>query len=156
MSLTECPHCYARVSLTADGICPSCRKSPEAPGADPSKTRITIYEGRVLAPVCLGCGNHTDSTLKFCQATSSGIASFVQGVFKLIFVFLRILILGIFSLFMDPSNKMRPRIRLRFRIPWCLRCKGQSSPEIVWTDFEKDSISMVVTKTVRDRIAPPN
>lgn len=156
MSVTECPHCYARVCLTVDGVCPACRKNPAAPGADSSKTRMTIFEGRALPPVCFGCGNYTESTLQISRATSSGFAAFAEGAFKLIFGFLKILVLGFFSLFMESSGRVSPRIRLRFRVPWCLRCRSQRTPEIVWTDFEEGTVSMIVPKTVRDRVAPLN
>ncbi|BCX47998.1 hypothetical protein HAHE_19060 [Haloferula helveola] len=152
MKREECPHCYATVVLTEAGDCPACGKSPRGFGADRSKTRITLSEGRKLPDICFCCGTDTGQRVSVRRATALGVGAFFGNLVNAIVGALNFVANGLLGLLNETSTRQAPVLRLRFRIPWCERCSKREGPKVDWVDFEEGKISMVVPKVVRNRL----
>ena len=59
-----CPHCYARVMPSGEGICPACRRDTrDTTGTDPQKTALSLPGNVRLPPYCHACGAPTERTI---------------------------------------------------------------------------------------------
>lgn len=152
MRASECPNCYCTVIIMEDGTCPACNKSPDGPTADRTKTKITISEGQVLPDLCFGCGNQTDSVMVVTRSNASSTGRFFRILFGVILFPLKLLVFGMRGVMADESTGREPYRKIKLKIPFCLHCRTHSAPTVVWTNFEEGSVSVIVPKTITDRI----
>lgn len=151
MRAIECPNCYSTVILTADGLCPACNRGPNAPTADGTKAKVTIWEGQDLPDVCFWCGNQTTSMLVVRRSSSSPTFRVLKLFLGVVLFPLKILIFGPRRVLSDDGGA-RCYQSLKVKVPVCLRCRGRDSLRIVGTNFEEGTISFVVPKPVREEI----
>jgi hypothetical protein len=155
MSITirECPHCYMRVGFNDDGVCPSCSRQLRDPGADPSRTVVILTEAMPVSPICFTCGRQTTRRISVSQGSrSSGWR--ILRVIGSVLIYCVALVFHSFLRLLDNRDDLKhPYQRVRVFIPLCGACQrthGIPSPHQV--DFEKGSISFVVSRDVAARL----
>src|SRR5690242_19594654 len=58
--IVECPHCFLRVFVANDGICPKCRRDVnDLTGADVTKIGLLISPSAPIPSRCVCCGSGT-------------------------------------------------------------------------------------------------
>ena len=150
MRAIECPNCYSTVILNEDGLCPACNRGLEAPTADATRAKVTIWEGQDLPDNCFCCGNQTTSILVVRRSSSSPSFRLLKIFLGVILFPLKILLFGLRKCLSEEGNT-RAYQCLKMRIPVCLRCRGDTL-QIIGTNFEEGTISFVVPKSVKDEI----
>ena len=161
MSMTpvECPTCYSRVILSDEGRCPACSRLPNDPLADPSRTKVIVWEGLDLPPLCLGCGAPTRSLMTLRRTSCSEAARYgriILGTLALPFV----IPIGIIfpsvgflsSLFLDPLLRQGVFSVVRVRISCCESCKARKLPKCDWIDFQEGTMALIVPKIVAEHV----
>lgn len=151
MRAIECPNCYFTVILTDDGLCPACNRGPNAPTADGTRTKVTIWEGQDVPDRCFWCGNQTTSMLVIRRSSSSPTFRVLKVLISVVLFPLKILMFGLRKVLSDDGGT-RCYQSLKVRVPVCLKCRHRGSPQIVGTNFEEGTISFVVPRPVRDQI----
>ena len=136
MRAIECPNCYARVILTEEKKCPACNKDPESPDADPTRSKITIWEGQLLPALCFVCGDQTDLTIIVRKTSSTMASEIFQTVFNIAIIPLKFLTFGVFGLLVNTTMRNRTFKTLKFIIPLCSKCRANQIPKTEWADFE--------------------
>lgn len=151
MRATECPNCYTTVIFKDDGLCPACHLAPDAPTADRTKTKVTIWEGQDLPDVCFCCGNQTTSMMVIRRSSSSPRLRVLKIFLNVILFPLKLLMFGLRRMLADDTGS-RCYQSLKVKVPVCLKCRNGNSPHIVGTHFEEGTISFIVPRSVKDEI----
>ena len=144
----ECPHCYSRVGVLGDGICPHCRKNvDDLSGVDPHQASLIINVGARLPELCCRCASH--STLhKKVSATQSEEApqepESLVGCLLLPFGTIPRLILKVFQ------GKGAWHVqKLTVSIPVCGGCAGKKILPVS-TLLDSGAIKIVVHRTFKE------
>lgn len=155
MKPLECPSCYSRVILSDEGRCPACSRLPTDPSADPSRTKVTLWEGIELPRVCLGCGMTTDMLMTIRRTNCSEAARYARIILGLLIApFLFAIAIVIWPLFRLLSLVVDPLLRqgvfsvVKIRIPCCRACQERKLPRCDWIDYEEGKMAFIVPKDV--------
>ncbi len=143
---TECPHCYERVYVSANGRCPACGKdTSDLAGTDPTKTKLTIRECDRLPPNCLHCDIPTDGLIAWEQQAEDEVGDPATRALATLVGF------GKFLKLMQIVGQARaPRVRLL--IPCCDACQGLGRPEALQVDFGAHNASFIVNRHFWGRV----
>lgn len=117
----ECPLCFSRVHIGADGTCPACRGDTRTAPVDGSWTAVTVCAGHSLPCCCFLCGAPTRQAKTF--AFHAGQGHVPEGLVD------RLAMLGaavaLFSLL-----AFKRRVTYRRPLPICAGCAA-GRPQVV-------------------------
>lgn len=143
--IIECPHCHARIIPRADGECPSCRRdTADVSGVDPDLASLLITHGASLPPVCIRCGDSTNSSSRVTRKVGPGsdfgvLRAAVSLVAQPALLALSLLSLG------------NPRL-VSVRVPVCPACRRGGGAEPLDTDFENHRMQFLVHRRFREAL----
>lgn len=143
MKRIECPHCYTVVVLEEGADCPACGKNPDAASADRTRTKLVVKAGQKLPPLCLGCGESTDSLFTVKRANASLIGEILAGIGSIALIPVKLL-LGGFSLFKD-SDEI-PYQSVKVKIPLCKNCRLTDRLQVDSFDPANHRVSFIVPR----------
>jgi hypothetical protein len=148
MNVIECPHCYTRVAVMAEGTCPSCRKPVnDTEGTNPDLTALTVHTGRLLPLICYHCGSPAIgySPIVVEKPAEDQPDRRVLMILSLIIEsWLKVLVEIVVSNYL--SNE-----RLTVQLPHCKECKIER-PTYLYVNFEEDWVRFVVHKRLRQEV----
>ena len=144
MKRIECPHCYTVVVLAEGADCPACGKNPNAPSADPTRTKLVVRAGQELPPLCFGCGEPTDSKFTVKRANTSLGWEILAGIGSVVLFPFKLLLSGGFSLMAD-SEKIH-YLSVKVKIPLCNSCQLNDRLQIDSFDPAARRVSFIVPR----------
>lgn len=154
----ECPHCFTRVGVLSDGICPACQKDVHnAPKENASRTSLTIEHGAHLPPICFECGKPTDRYVEVKRRVSlrkhedndeafdvlMGTVRFFSGFAYLI----------LWILHGGPWSRRGELVVVY--LPQCELCSTKGPPEPAYVSPEERSMEFVVNKVFKQEVKRP-
>lgn len=152
MSPMECPNCYLRVILSLDGRCPACSRLPTDPAADPSRTKVTVWEGMEFPKLCFGCGSPTRTLMTVRRSSSSPAWRYCLIVLSALTLPVVMIVAPLRSLFAASLFQQGAYRVVRIRIPFCDSCQARKVPMRDRTDFHEGAISLVVPRSVAEHL----
>ena len=146
MELMECPHCFAKMVLTSDNKCPSCRKDPrDTKNTNPNLTTATFFSYIKLPEYCMACGKPTKKISKFIVNKKDsnwewevlGAIPFLGDLFSSL------------STFLMPVKLMRKSENsITFKLPFCGKCNN-SDVRPIHFNRDTEAITFIVHKTFK-------
>jgi hypothetical protein len=146
--ITECPHCFRRVLVLDDGICPACQGNVRATApVEPAWASIWVCEADRMPGMCCTCTAATSRLEKFTDTLGSqkkdGASSAAPLVLGLLFG-----LAGVFAALMHNASK--PGVRVSLRVPRCKPCSRHAALEPVTVDFDRCRMKFAVHRTFKD------
>lgn len=143
MSIIECPHCYNKVLVSLENICPSCRKNvKEISQNNQDLSFVTISLGQKELPdVCIMCGSNADEirTFSFNLPTEDvDIASNATGILTFLFFGL-----GFF--------KKQAHIAINYAAPICKLCTKNERLKPVHVNQELHELKILAHKKFKEQ-----
>lgn len=128
---------------------------PSEPAADPSRTKVELWEGIDLPKLCLGCGMTTERLVMLRRTSCSEAARYARIMLGLLIAPLLILIGAVFwpllrllSLVLDPLLRQGIFSVVKIKIPCCRACQERNLPKCDWIDYEEGTMAFIIPKDV--------
>ena len=144
MNFIECPHCYNKVLVSRENICPSCQKNIySVANNDKDLTFVLLRPGRKNFPeICIICGNKTKDLRSFSYAlpiedVSDNVPINILGVLSSI-----LLGLGFF--------KHTKKIDTQYTAPICEHCTKDERLKPVHINIEQHEIKILCHKKFKE------
>lgn len=126
MDLPECPYCYAKVQIWADGLCPACKKDTRT--APPENYQYSVAEltaEQAQPDCCIRCGVVTDNVEFFEYRYDSHLGDRLDENSYLVVLLFCVLTAGIGLFFLPLYRKRLRKIReitYQINLPYCEPC----------------------------------
>ena len=128
--IIECPHCHVKVLPLANNICPACRNDiSDLQGVDQNQVALTIRESEELPSFCYACNRYTERRIRVSADEESNLENMLFGLPK-------------------PDKTTNVIIYL----PQCEECAEWKEVEQTGTDYEHQTITLVVHQGFRERV----
>ena len=128
--IIECPHCHVRVLPLANNICPACRNDIyDLQDIAPNQVALTIRESEELPSFCYGCNRYTERRIRVSADQESDLENALFGV-------------------LAPNKTTNVIIYL----PQCEECAKWKKVEQTGTDYDHQTITLVVHPGFRDHV----
>ena len=128
--IVECPHCHVRVLPNANDICPACQNDmSDLQDVDLNQVSLTIYESEELPSFCYSCNKYTERRIRVSADTESDLEKAFFGL-------------------ASPNKTTNVIVYL----PQCEECAERKEPERIGTDYDNQTITIIVHKGFRDRV----
>jgi ribosomal protein L32 len=128
--IVECPHCHVRVLPLANNICPACRSDMwDLEDVDPNQVAFTIHESEELPSFCYSCDLYTERRIRVSADKESALETALFGL-------------------ASPDKTTNVIIYL----PQCDECGQWKEPERISTNYDHQTITILVHKGFRDRV----
>lgn len=145
--IQECPHCFLRVVVTSNNLCPSCATDVTSP-ATHNLAVVDISMTTTFPQICHACGLTARQTT-FAEATSRSEA-YVEDASEGFRAFVTI-----FSFFLLPMTIFLPRSGstqasyrgFRVKVPCCSACKSKEV-RVLLADTERAVMRIAVNATL--------
>jgi hypothetical protein len=128
--IVECPHCHVRVLPKANNICPACQNDmADLQGIDPNQVALTIRESEDLPSYCFSCNRFTERRIRVSADQESDLQNMLFGL---------------------PTPDKTTNVIIY--LPQCDECAGWKEVEQTGTDYDQQTITLVVHKGFRDHV----
>lgn len=164
----ECPHCFLRVGVMSDGICPACLQNVHNPPKEnASKASLSIDHDASLPPFCFECATPTERYVKVKRHASiarrgdpdegseimafSILGLFCPGVGHLVIWSACALVYMVLWIARGGASSREGEVIL-VRMPQCDDCGAKGPPEPVIVSREQRLMTFVVHKTFKEEV----
>lgn len=124
MEALECPHCFGRVMVTSNRLCPTCQGDTSAAGSV-EIVRIALRVDTPLPQACVLCGDHTKRRTKIVEWERKSTESPAQTDEMYRYVLARFIPFGRLWQAMF-SKRAAAQKNLVLKVPLCSGCSAEN------------------------------
>lgn len=145
----DCPHCYTRVLVAANGICPYCKKDVhDTKAVDLTICRLQVRDGQQFPDYCFQCNSPTKRRVSVSQSNFKRDSLATNAIFLWFFG----LFFGLWYQLRKSLSAGQPEITINVALPQCEACASRTPVKVHEVFWDRHEMCFLANRGFHDRL----